>query len=52
MVKVVIISRPGIREKRPVEAICEAVKTVGEMLAEHFPIKADDTNELKNLIIE
>ena len=42
----------GIRENRPAEAICEAVKTVGEMLARHFPIKADDTNELKNLIIE
>ena len=42
----------GIREKRPAEAICNAVKTVGDMLTRHFPIKADDTNELKNLIIE
>jgi hypothetical protein len=28
------------------------VKTVGDMLAQHFPFKANDTNELKNLIIE
>jgi putative membrane protein len=42
----------GICEKRPAEAICEAVKTIGEILAGHFPVKADDTNELKNLIIE
>ena len=42
----------GIREDRAAEAICAAVKTVGEMLSRHFPIKPDDTNELKNLIIE
>jgi putative membrane protein len=49
---VVDLITTGIREKRPAAAICEAVKTVGDMLAQHFPIKADDTNELKNLIIE
>jgi len=42
----------GIRENRAAEAICGAVETVGDMLARHFPIKSDDTNELKNLIIE
>lgn len=42
----------GIRRKRPAEAICEAVRQVGDMLQVHFPIKADDTNELSNLIVE
>jgi putative membrane protein len=42
----------GIREKRPAQAICDAVKTVGDTLARYFPVKPDDTNELKNLIIQ
>jgi len=50
--EVVDVITDGIREKRPAEAICTAVGSVGEMLSRHFPIKPDDTNELKNLIIE
>lgn len=42
----------GIREKRQAGAICEAVRKVGDMLKEHFPIKSDDRDELKNLIIK
>ncbi|MDK2955579.1 MAG: putative rane protein [Desulfovibrionales bacterium] len=42
----------GIRENRAGEALCAAVRRCGEIIAEHFPIKADDTNELPNLIIE
>jgi len=42
----------GIHEKRQAEAICTAVESMGAMLARHFPVKPDDTNELKNLIIE
>jgi len=42
----------GIKQKRPADAICEAVEKIGELLKTHFPIKPDDTDELKNLIIE
>ena len=42
----------GIRESQPAEGICRAVTRCGELLAEHFPIKPGDTNELKNLIID
>jgi putative membrane protein len=50
--EVVDVITDGIREKRPAEAICTAVESVGEMLSRHFPVKPDDTNELKNLIVE
>jgi putative membrane protein len=42
----------GIKQKRSPDAICEAVKKIGELLKTHFPIKPDDTDELKNLIVE
>ena len=42
----------GIKQKRPADAICEAVEKIGALLKENFPIKPDDTDELKNLIIE
>jgi len=42
----------GIKRKRQAEAVCRAVEAVGRLLQEHFPIKPDDTDELKNLIIE
>jgi len=42
----------GIKQKRPADAICEAVEKIGAFLKENFPIKPDDTDELKNLIIE
>lgn len=42
----------GIKQKRQADAICEAVAMVGDLLVSHFPIKDDDTNELKNLIVE
>ena len=42
----------GIKNKNQADAICEAIDEMGRILKEHFPIKADDTNELKNLIIE
>ena len=41
----------GIRAKRQGEAICEAIERVGEILRVHFPITADDHNELHDLII-
>jgi len=42
----------GIKTKKQTEAICRAIGETGRILKEHFPIKADDTNELKNLIVE
>ncbi len=42
----------GIKQNRQADAICEAVKSIGTILAEHSPIKPDDTNELRNLIVE
>ena len=41
----------GIKEKRVADAICEAVDAIGTMLQTHFPVKADDTDELRNVII-
>ncbi len=42
----------GIKTGNQADAMCKAVAEVGRILKEHFPIKADDTNELKNLIVE
>lgn len=42
----------GIKQKRHADAICEAVKNIAEILKKHFPVKQDDTDELKNLIVE
>jgi putative membrane protein len=42
----------GIREKRALEAVCKAVADIGGLLAEHFPIRDDDQDELTNLIVE
>ena len=41
----------GIKNKSQAEAICRAIEKVGHLLKEHFPIKPDDTDELKGLII-
>ena len=42
----------GIRQKRATNAICEAVASIGGALAAHFPIQADDRDELRNVIID
>ncbi len=42
----------GIRAGRRAEALCEAVQRCGALVAEAFPRKADDTDELPNLIVE
>ena len=49
---IVRIITDGIKQKNQVEAICQAVKEAGQILQKHFPIKPDDRNELKNLIVE
>jgi putative membrane protein len=40
----------GIREGRTADALCEAVAHCGDLLAEKFPPRAGDTDELPNLI--
>jgi putative membrane protein len=41
----------GIAEGRPAQALCESIRAIGVDLAEHFPAKPDDVNELSNKII-
>ncbi len=42
----------GIQKGDTCNALCNAIESCGQLLAEHFPIKTDDTDELSNLIIE
>jgi putative membrane protein len=42
----------GIKNNDQPSAICKAIEEVGRVLKEHFPVKADDRDELQNLIIE
>ena len=49
IVKIIV---DGIERKRPAESICQAVEKIGDLLKKHFPIRPDDTDELKNLIVE
>lgn len=41
----------GIKEKRQGAALCAAIVEIGSLLRDHFPIKADDRNELSDLMI-
>ena len=45
-----LVSR-GIKQGSRCQAICDGIERIGAILEEHFPIKADDKNELHNLII-
>ncbi len=42
----------GIRRGQTGEALCTAIRRCGDLLAERFPRKEDDTDELPNLIID
>ncbi len=42
----------GIRQGRPREGICEAVALCGKALAQHFPHRDDDVNELPDKVID
>lgn len=42
----------GVRAGQPGEGMAAAVAQVGVVLAEHFPPRADDTNELPDRLIE
>ena len=45
-----LVSR-GIKQGRTCQAICDGIERIDVILEAHFPIKADDKNELHNLII-
>jgi putative membrane protein len=38
----------GMHRGDTCEALCAAIESCGRLLAEHFPVKVDDTNELSN----
>jgi len=42
----------GILRGETCDALCAAIESCGRILAEKFPVKEDDTDELPNLIIE
>jgi putative membrane protein len=42
----------GIKQRRPADAICAGVEKIGALLKTHFPIKPDDIDELKNVIVD
>lgn len=42
----------GIKAGRTCDALCTAIGRCGDLLEEHFPVRADDTDELPNLIID
>src|SRR5512139_3515231 len=48
--KVADMVTTGIRTGRTCEALCEAIACCGDLLAENFPPRHDDTDELPNLI--
>ncbi len=41
----------GIHDGKQAEAICDAVRSCGELVSEKFPIRHDNTDELPNLIV-
>lgn len=41
----------GIKNRRACDALCEAVKEAGELLAAHFPMVPGDTDELTDDVI-
>ena len=41
-----------IKQKNQTLGICEAVDRIGKLLTIHFPVQADDEDELQNLIID
>lgn len=50
--KAVAIIIEGFRRGRATDAVCDALAHCGKLLAEHFPRKGGDTDELENLIVE
>jgi putative membrane protein len=41
----------GIRQGRAADILCREITNLGKILAEHFPVRPDDENELSNQVI-
>ena len=41
----------GIRDGRAAEALCREIRGVGKVLAQHFPVRDDDINELPDQVM-
>jgi len=41
----------GIKQGNAASALCREIGRVGEILARHFPVRPDDTNELSNEVM-
>jgi len=41
----------GIKNGNATDELCREIKRIGEILAEHFPLKQDDINELSDEVI-
>jgi len=50
--EVVAMITEGLRQGTACDSICNAIARCGELLAKDFPRRADDTDELPNLIID
>lgn len=50
--EIVTIVTRGIHDGQTCDALCKAIERCGELLAENFPARSDDTDELPNLITE
>lgn len=50
--RIVQMVTAGLRENRACDALCEAIQYCGDLLAEHFPPRDDDTDELPNLVVD
>ncbi len=49
--EIVAMIVPGVKSGQTCTALCHAITRCGELLSYHFPRKADDTDELPNLIL-
>ncbi len=47
----VTVITDGIRAQRQCQALCDAIKMIGDVLEKEFPVQDDDVNELHDLII-
>ena len=49
--KFAITVSQGIKEGRACNSLCDTIKEAGELLAQHFPITPDDTDELPDKVM-